>query len=130
MLQPSINSNEAWARIQSRIIQFSPSSGLCPALSVAQCNRPSRNLHKSFPRKQLRFLRNSLRELELSHARLEDENAGVERRSCELIERPSGRSKYLQPIQALAQARVDYFDAVLDYNRAQFWLNRAIGQQP
>jgi hypothetical protein len=66
----------------------------------------------------------------LSHARLEDENAGVESRSCELIERPSGRSKYLQPIQALAQARVDYFDAVLDYNRAQFWLNRAIGQQP
>ncbi len=36
----------------------------------------------------------------------------------------------LQPIQALAQARLDYLDSVLDYNRAQFRLKRAIGQQP
>ena len=36
----------------------------------------------------------------------------------------------LQPIQALAQARLDYLDAVLDYNRSQFRLKRAIGQQP
>jgi outer membrane protein TolC len=36
----------------------------------------------------------------------------------------------LQPIQALAQARLDYLDSVLDYNRAQFQLKRAIGQQP
>ncbi len=34
----------------------------------------------------------------------------------------------LQPIQALAQARVDYLDSVLSYNRAQFRLNRAIGR--
>jgi outer membrane protein TolC len=34
----------------------------------------------------------------------------------------------LQPIQALAQARVDYLDAVLAYNRAQFRLYRALGQ--
>lgn len=34
----------------------------------------------------------------------------------------------LQPIQALAQARVDYLAAVIDYNRAQFRLNRALGQ--
>jgi outer membrane protein TolC len=34
----------------------------------------------------------------------------------------------LQPIQALAQARTDYLDSVLDYNRAQFRLNRAIGR--
>ncbi len=34
----------------------------------------------------------------------------------------------LQPIQALAQARTDYLQAVLTYNRAQFRLNRAIGQ--
>jgi outer membrane protein TolC len=36
----------------------------------------------------------------------------------------------LQPIQALAQARADYLDAVLDYNRAQFRLYRALGQPP
>jgi outer membrane protein TolC len=34
----------------------------------------------------------------------------------------------LQPIQALAQARTDYLNAVLAYNRAQFRLYRAIGQ--
>jgi outer membrane protein TolC len=34
----------------------------------------------------------------------------------------------LQPIQALAQARTDYLDAVLDYNRAQFRLQRALGR--
>ena len=39
-----------------------------------------------------------------------------------------GRSKSLQPIQALVQARTDYLDSVLGYNRAQFRLNRAIGQ--
>ena len=33
----------------------------------------------------------------------------------------------LQPIQALAQARTDYLDAVLAYNRAQFELYYAIG---
>jgi outer membrane protein TolC len=36
----------------------------------------------------------------------------------------------LQPIQALAQARADYLDAVLAYNRAQFRLYRALGQPP
>lgn len=36
----------------------------------------------------------------------------------------------LQPIQALAQARLDYLDSVITYNRAQFRLKRAIGQQP
>jgi outer membrane protein TolC len=36
----------------------------------------------------------------------------------------------LQPIQALAQARTDYLNAVLAYNRAQFRLYRAIGQGP
>jgi outer membrane protein TolC len=36
----------------------------------------------------------------------------------------------LQPIQALAQARVDYLDSVLAYNRAQFRLKRAVGQSP
>ena len=36
----------------------------------------------------------------------------------------------LQPIQALAQARADYLDAVLAYNRAQFRLYHAIGQPP
>jgi outer membrane protein TolC len=36
----------------------------------------------------------------------------------------------LQPIQALAQARLDYLDAVLAYNRSQFRLKRAIGEQP
>jgi outer membrane protein TolC len=34
----------------------------------------------------------------------------------------------LQPIQALAQARLDYLDSVLEYNRSQFRLNRAIGR--
>jgi len=34
----------------------------------------------------------------------------------------------LQPIQALAQARADYLDAVLTYNRAQFRLYRALGR--
>jgi outer membrane protein TolC len=33
----------------------------------------------------------------------------------------------LQPIQALAQARADYLDAVLTYNRTQFRLLRALG---
>jgi len=36
----------------------------------------------------------------------------------------------LQPIQALVQARLDYLDSVILHNRAQFWLKRAIGQQP
>ena len=36
----------------------------------------------------------------------------------------------LQPIQALAQARLDYLNAVLAYNRSQFRLLRAIGKPP
>lgn len=36
----------------------------------------------------------------------------------------------LQPIQALTQARLDYLDSVIAYNRAQFRLKRAIGRQP
>ncbi len=36
----------------------------------------------------------------------------------------------LQPIQAMAQARTNYLNAVLAYNRAQFRLFRAIGQPP
>jgi outer membrane protein TolC len=36
----------------------------------------------------------------------------------------------LQPIQALAQARTDYLDAVLSYNRAQFRLFHALGRPP
>ena len=36
----------------------------------------------------------------------------------------------LQPIQALAQARLDYLDSVLAYNRAQFRLVRAMGRVP
>ena len=36
----------------------------------------------------------------------------------------------LQPVQALAQARTDYLDAVLAYNRAQFRLYRALGHPP
>jgi hypothetical protein len=36
----------------------------------------------------------------------------------------------LQPIQAMAQARLDYLESVLDYNRSQFRLKWAIGQQP
>lgn len=36
----------------------------------------------------------------------------------------------LQPIQALAQARTDYLDAVLAYNRSQFRLYRALGRPP
>ena len=36
----------------------------------------------------------------------------------------------LQPIQALAQARADYLNAVLAYNRAQFRLYRALGRPP
>ena len=36
----------------------------------------------------------------------------------------------LQPIQALAQARADYLDAVLAYNRAQFRLYHARGRPP
>lgn len=36
----------------------------------------------------------------------------------------------LQPIQALAQARADYLEAVLAYNRAQFRLYHALGRPP
>jgi outer membrane protein TolC len=36
----------------------------------------------------------------------------------------------LQPIQALAQARTDYLNSVLAYNRSQYRLYRAIGQPP
>ena len=36
----------------------------------------------------------------------------------------------LQPIQALAVARSEYLDAVLDYNRAQFRLFHALGRPP
>ena len=38
--------------------------------------------------------------------------------------------KVLQPIQALAQARADYLDAVLAYNRAQYRLFHALGRPP
>ena len=52
---------------------------------------------------------------------------------------PAGRGRFLdlivplealQPVQALAQARNDYLDAVLAYNRAQFRLFHALGQPP
>jgi hypothetical protein len=33
----------------------------------------------------------------------------------------------LQPIHSLAEARLDYLDSVLLYNRSQFRLNRALG---
>jgi outer membrane protein TolC len=36
----------------------------------------------------------------------------------------------LQPIQALAQARVEYLNSVLAYNRAQFRLYHALGRPP
>lgn len=36
----------------------------------------------------------------------------------------------LQPIQALAQARTEYLDAVIDYNVAQFRLEHALGRPP
>ena len=36
----------------------------------------------------------------------------------------------LQPIQALAQARFDYLESVIAYNRAQFQLKRAVGEAP
>jgi len=36
----------------------------------------------------------------------------------------------LQPIQALAEARADYLDAVITYNRSQFRLYRAVGHSP
>jgi outer membrane protein TolC len=36
----------------------------------------------------------------------------------------------LQPVQALAQARSDYLDAVIAHNRAEFRLLHAIGQPP
>jgi len=36
----------------------------------------------------------------------------------------------LQPIQALAQARTEYLDAVIDYNQAQFRLFHALGRAP
>lgn len=47
-----------------------------------------------------------------------------------LLPRATRPIEVLQPIQALAQARLDYLDSVLDYNRAQFRLKRAIGQAP
>ena len=51
-------------------------------------------------------------------------------RQAEELPRATRPIEVLQPIQALAQARIDYLDSVLDYNRAQFRLKRAIGQQP
>lgn len=46
------------------------------------------------------------------------------------IRRSSGLPiEVLQPIQALAQARLDHLDAVLAFNRAQFRLQRAIGKR-
>ena len=45
------------------------------------------------------------------------------------IQRAAGLPlEVLQPIQALAQVRGDYLEAVLSYNRSQFRLRRAIGQ--
>ncbi len=44
---------------------------------------------------------------------------------------PSTRPiEVLQPIQALAQARGEYLDAVVDYNTAQFRLYHALGRPP
>ena len=51
------------------------------------------------------------------------------RQGAELL-RATRPIEVLQPIQALAQARLDYLDSVLTYNRAQFRLKRAIGQAP
>lgn len=51
-------------------------------------------------------------------------------RQGSLLPRATRPIEVLQPIQALAQARLDYLDSVLDYNRAQFRLKRAIGQAP
>jgi hypothetical protein len=36
----------------------------------------------------------------------------------------------LQPIQALAQARGEYLDAIVDYNTSQFRLYHALGRPP
>lgn len=36
----------------------------------------------------------------------------------------------LQPIQALAEARADYLDTVITYNRCQFRLHRGLGNCP
>ena len=47
-----------------------------------------------------------------------------------VTERDRQRKEVLQPIQALAQARSDYLDAVLAYNRDQFRLYRALGRPP
>ncbi len=47
-----------------------------------------------------------------------------------LLPRATRPIEVLQPIQALAQGRLDYLDSVLSYNRAQFALKRAIGQAP
>ena len=46
------------------------------------------------------------------------------------LARAPGPIEVLQPIQALAQARTDYLNAVLSYNRSQFRLYRAVGWPP
>jgi len=66
-----------------------------------------------------RALREALRSVELNFISIE-RGAGLPGAT-----RPI---EVLQPVQALAQARLDYLNAVLGYNRAQFRLYRALGR--
>jgi outer membrane protein TolC len=54
----------------------------------------------------------------------------LDMRQGAMLPRATRPIEVLQPIQALAQARTDYLESVLSYNRAQFRLKRAVGQAP
>lgn len=52
----------------------------------------------------------------------------IDMREGVVLPRATRPIEVLQPIQALVQARTDYLESVLNYNRAQFRLKRAIGR--
>jgi hypothetical protein len=89
-----------------------------PARSEASIPPPGR-FEPSNP--ALRCIRLALESLQLNFISI--------RQGAELP-RATRPIEVLQPIQALAQARLDYLDSVLAYNRAQFQLKRAIGKPP
>ena len=62
----------------------------------------------------------------LDSVRLNFENI----RQGQLLKSETRPIEVLQPIQALSEARAEYLDAVLSYNRAQFRLYRALGRSP
>ncbi|MBU6275766.1 MAG: TolC family protein [Planctomycetes bacterium] len=71
-----------------------------------------------------------MKETTAAAVRSVDLNLATIRRAAGLPVAATRPIEVLQPIQALAQARTEYLDAVIDYNVAQFRLEHALGRPP